>query len=137
MSFIFLEILLCILLVQQKSIIFLTLSSLSLFLSLPLPLPLPLPPTLESSVLLAGKCSLSILTSHLVPLMEELRERAICLWQDEHYLLASWNKQPSSASVAAAGETSSHQTEQEKLAEVNVIQNIRGSWLYMWMDTYM
>ena len=60
--------------------------------------------------------------------MEELRERAICLWQDEHYLLASWNKQPSSASAAAAGETSSHQTEQEKLAEVK-LQNIHGCQL--------
>ena len=70
---------------------------------------------------MAGKCSLSILTSHLVPLMEELRERAICLWQDEHYLLASWNKPSSSlgAGLASGGESSPHQTEQEKLAEVS------------------
>ena len=53
--------------------------------------------------------------------MEELRERAICLWQDEHYLLASWNKPSSSlgAGSASGGESSAHQTEQEKLAEVS------------------
>jgi hypothetical protein len=62
--------------------------------------------------------------------MEELRERAICLWQDEHYLLASWNKPPSFSSSSSAagvsgsggsggGDSSPHQTEQEKLAEVS------------------
>ena len=69
----------------------------------------------ESSVLLAQKCSLSIIHSLLAPLMKELSERAITLWQDEHYLLASWNKQEKDS-----GDIISHQDKQEKLAEVRV-----------------
>ena len=40
----------------------------------------------ESSLPLAIKCSPSLLESHFVPLLDELRERAISLWQDEQYL---------------------------------------------------
>lgn len=38
---------------------------------------------------MAGKCSLDLLESQFVPLLEELRERAISIWQDEHYLYAT------------------------------------------------
>ena len=41
--------------------------------------------------MLADKCSLDLLESHFVPLFEELRERAISLWQDEQYLYATWS----------------------------------------------
>lgn len=42
-------------------------------------------------MLLAGKCSLDLLESQFVPLLEELRERAISLWQDEQHLYATWS----------------------------------------------
>lgn len=45
----------------------------------------------ESCTLLAGKCSLDLLESQFVPLLEELRERAISLWQDEQHLYATWS----------------------------------------------
>jgi len=54
-----------------------------------LPIPLVSFPPRESSLLLAGKCSLDLLESQFVPLLEELRERAISIWQDEHYLYAT------------------------------------------------
>ena len=54
-----------------------------------LPIPLVSFPPIESSLLLAGKCSLDLLESQFVPLLEELRERAISIWQDEHYLYAT------------------------------------------------
>lgn len=43
-------------------------------------------------MVLSTKCSVQLLQSHFVPLLEELRERAIGLWQDEQYLTASWVK---------------------------------------------
>lgn len=51
----------------------------------------PCVPSAESCVLLADKCSLDLLESQFVPLFEELRERAISLWQDEQYLYATWS----------------------------------------------
>ena len=50
--------------------------------------------------------------------MEELKERAVSLWQDEHYLLASWNKQEK---PSAASDIISHQDKQEKLAEASPV----------------
>ena len=37
------------------------------------------------------KCSLSILGTHIVPMMEEMKERCIQLWNEEYYLSSTWN----------------------------------------------
>ena len=66
-------------------------------------------PAADTAVPLAARCSLAVLHSHLLPIMEELRERAIGLWQDEQYLSADW----------AVGQGSSDQQaeRQEQLVE--------------------
>lgn len=48
------------------------------------------PRLLDGALLLGNKCSLQLLPLHLVGLLEELRERAIALWQSEQYLSATW-----------------------------------------------
>ena len=48
----------------------------------------------DSTLMLSTKCSLLILSSHFIPLMDELRERAIRLWQDEQCLSASRSSRP-------------------------------------------
>lgn len=51
------------------------------------------PRMLDGALLLASKCSLQVLHLHLVGLLEELRERAISLWQSEQYQNAAWANQ--------------------------------------------
>ena len=65
------------------------------------------PRMLDGALLLGNKCSLLLLHLHLVGLMEELRERAIALWQSEQYLSASWAN-PLAEEEGRSGHAPSH-----------------------------
>ena len=74
----------------------------------------------ESTLMLSTKCSLLILSSHFIPLMDELREKAIRLWQDEQYLSASWSSMP---------ENDSATDRLQELVEVHTRHGLQGCFL--------
>lgn len=50
------------------------------------------PRLLDGALLLAGKCSLELLSCQLVDVVTELRETSIGLWGEEQYTSASWSQ---------------------------------------------
>ena len=45
----------------------------------------------DNSVMLASRCSKDLLSSHLVPMMEEMKDRAIKIWDEENNVYSFWN----------------------------------------------
>lgn len=52
-----------------------------------------LPRLLDGAFLLAGKCSLELLSCQLVSIVATVRERAIDLWGEEQYMSTLWGGQ--------------------------------------------
>ena len=66
----------------------------------------------DSSATLASRCSKNILNTHLSPMLEEMKDRAIELWEKENKLSASWKH------YLKHSEEEARQLAQDSLAEV-------------------